>query len=336
MNILLTSAGRRGYMVKFFKDVIGTEGKVIAGNSSPIAPSFCYADESVVTPLIYDENYIPFLLHFCKEKQIKMIVPLFDVDLLVLAKHKQEFENQGTIVVVSDVNVIEQCNDKWKTYEFCMENHMDTARTFLDTTEVKRIISQGEMDYPVMIKPRWGMGSMGVYQADNELELDVLYQKCKRDIQNTYLKYEASFDMEHCVVIQQKLNGQEYGLDIINDLNGNYVNTIVRKKIAMRAGETDSAIVENNPDLVKWGEKVSKCLQHKANLDVDVFLDNKQIMLLEMNARFGGGYPFSHLAGVNLPDALIKWVQGKRIEDGCEVKHYNQLVQKDIGFVLQR
>jgi len=102
MNILLTSAGRRGYLVKYFKDVIGETGKVYVGNSSSLSPAFAYADCHVVTPLIYDANYIPFLKEYCLNNNITVIISLFDIDLYILACHKEEFKSMGIDIVVSD------------------------------------------------------------------------------------------------------------------------------------------------------------------------------------------------------------------------------------------
>ena len=156
------------------------------------------------------------------------------------------------------------------------------------------------------------MGSIGIYEADNELELDVFYRKVKQAVfRSPLLKYEATQDREQCVIVQKKIEGQEYGLDVINDLNRNYQTTIVKRKIAMRAGETDCAQIENIPELKALGEQLSKALGHIANLDVVVFLENGNPYVLEMNARFGGGYPFSHLAGVDLPQAIVNWLRGE-------------------------
>ena len=82
----------------------------------------------------------------------------------------------------------------------------------------------------MILKPRWGMGSIGIYKADNNEELEVFYKKLSREIFNTYLKYESSVDIEQSILIQEMIIGQEYGLDIINDLHGNYQNTIVKKE----------------------------------------------------------------------------------------------------------
>ena len=117
-NILLTSVGRRGYLVKYFKEALGSTGKVYVSNSSDISPAFNYADDSVVSPLIYDKGYIDFLLRYCKEKNIKAIISLFDIDLPILSKNKQRFKKKGIDVIVSDVEIIDICNDKWKTYNF--------------------------------------------------------------------------------------------------------------------------------------------------------------------------------------------------------------------------
>lgn len=333
MNLLITSAGRRGYIVEYFKEAIGNEGKVYVGNSSSLSAAFSYADGHVITPLIYDNAYIPFLIEFCKTNLIDFVISLFDIDLFVLAQNKEKFKEIGTEVIVSPPQVVDRCNDKWKTYLFCEENEINTAKTYVNLQEVYSDLKRNTLLFPLIIKPRWGMGSIAMFEAENDRELELLYEKCKRDIQKSYLKYEAAFDQEHCVIIQQKLTGAEYGIDIINDLNGNYCGNVVRKKYAMRSGETDCAAVVREEAVSEFADRLGKCSGHIGNMDVDVFVDNGEVWLLEMNARFGGGYPFSHLAGVNLPKAIVKWIKGEAVTDELTVKEYNRIIQKDISFV---
>lgn len=333
MNILVTSAGRRGYIVEYFKEALAGSGKVYAGNSGAISSAFYYADECVVTPLIYDKEYIPFLLEYCKKKQITIIVPLFDIDLFVLAQSKNMFKEQGISIIVSSESVIRICNDKWSTYQFCIQNNILTAKTYLNIEEAEREIQTKKINFPVVIKPRWGMGSLAIYQADDIDEMKCLYQKCRKDIQSTYLKYEAMIDVENCVIIQEKLQGQEYGMDIINNLEGEFCCSIIRVKYAMRAGETDCAAIVKMPKMQTIAEKISRVMRHIGNMDVDLFVEEDRVYLLEMNARFGGGYPFSHIAGINLPKAIIKWIKGEKIENEFAVQRYNRLIQKDICLI---
>ena len=333
MNILITSAGRRGYIVEYFKKVIGNEGKVYVGNSSSFSAAFPFADESVVTPLIYDKDYIPFLIDFCQANKVDFLLSLFDIDLRILAQNKQKFEEIGTKVIVSSLQVVDRCNDKWKTYLFCQENAIKTAKTYINIEDVLLAIKAGELKFPLIVKPRWGMGSLAVFEVNNAVELEVLYEKCKRDIRDTYLKYEAALDWKKCIIIQQKLSGFEYGVDIINDLNGNYCSNVVRKKYAMRSGETDCAVVVQDENISNFAKRLAKISGHIANLDVDVFVDGNEVYLLEMNARFGGGYPFSQIAGVDLPTAIVKWIKGEPLTNELMVKKYNNIIQKSISFV---
>lgn len=333
MNILLTSAGRRGYLVEYFKKALNGRGEVHVGNSTPFSPVFYYADHGVITPLIYDEHYIPFLLDYCVKHRISLLISLFDVDLYVLAQHKKEFAAAGVTVVVSEPKAIEICNDKWKTYQFCMENGLHTPKTFCGLADAKAALAEGILLYPVIIKPRWGMGSIAIYQAENEQELEVLSAKVGREIFESYLKYESAFDEKSCILFQEKINGQEYGLDVIHDLAGNHCLTVVRKKLAMRSGETDCAQVLTEPEIEEIGTKTGQALSHRGNLDMDVFAAKDGIYVLEMNARFGGGYPFSHLAGVDLPGAILKWVEGKPLEDELTIKRTGIVAQKDIRMI---
>jgi carbamoyl-phosphate synthase large subunit len=334
MNLLLTSVGRRSYLVEYFKKALEGQGKVFVANSTALSPAFLVADESVIVPEIYDPQYIPFLLRYCAEKNIKAIISLFDIDLPILARHKQDFERIGTKVLVSDSDFIDICNDKWKTYQFLRENGFQTPATYLELKKVKRDLKDGELHYPLMVKPRWGMGSIAVYEADNEAELDVFYLKIKRDIEKSYLKYESAQNMEESVLIQEKIDGQEYGMDVINDLEGEYVNTIVKLKRAMRFGETDCAMTVDEPIMHELGERIAQISHHIGNLDVDLFKTQEgECYVLEMNARFGGGYPFSHMAGVNLPQAIVNWLLGKTAEENLFIPKIGVLGQKDIRLV---
>ncbi|MFK4785479.1 ATP-grasp domain-containing protein [Fusobacterium sp. MFO224] len=334
MNILLTSVGRRSYLVKYFKEALNGEGKVFVSNSDNMTPSFEFADGAVVTPLIYDENYINFLKNYCLENKISLIISLFDIDLLVLAKHKQEFEELGIRIIVSDEKIIKICNDKWETFMFLKNKNFNVPKTYIDIESVKQDLKNKKLNYPLILKPRWGMGSIGLYEAENNEELEVLYRKVENKIEASYLKYESKNTKERNVLIQEKLKGQEYGLDIINDLEGNYCTTIVKKKNAMRAGETDCAETINSKDLKLEGKKVSRALKHVGNLDLDLFLCDGKDYVLEMNARFGGGYPFSHLAGVNLPLAIVKWAKEEKVDINSILKEKENVIgHKNIEIV---
>ena len=122
-------------------------------------------------------------------------------------------------------------------------------------------------------------------------------------------------------------------MDVINNLEGEYQNTIVKKKYAMRSGETDCAETIDSPELKALGKAISEKLHHVANLDMDVFVDNDKPFILEMNARFGGGYPFSHIAGVNLPLAIVKWLRSEEVDVSLLTERTGILAHKDIEIV---
>src|SRR5690606_10426320 len=113
---------------------------------------------------------------------------------------------------------------------------------------------------------------------------------------------------------QERLNSPEYGLDVINDLQGRYVTTFARRKLAMRAGETDRAVTIADERFTKAGARIGTTLRHVGNLDCDVFLREEEPVVLEMNPRFGGGYPFSHAAGAHVPAALVAWASKRDID----------------------
>ncbi|HCI56332.1 MAG TPA: carbamoyl phosphate synthase-like protein [Bacteroidales bacterium] len=312
MNILLSSVGRRSYMVRYFKKALGKNGLVHAGNSEETY-AMQIADRSVITPPIYDATYIDFLFDYCRQNDIKAIIPLFDIDLPVLSRYKEKFAHEGINIIVSDHEFVQICNDKWRTYIFLKENGFNTPHTFLSVADVISALKNGLLKFPLMIKPRWGMGSIGVFEADNENELLILFNKSLNSIKKSYLYYESQQNIEKSIIIQEKINGQEFGLDIFNDLSGRMLCCVPKKKLAMRAGETDYAEIIKNDQLGVIGARLSKLTKHIGNLDVDCFYANGNFYILELNCRFGGQYPFSHLAGVNFPKAIISMLSGEQV-----------------------
>lgn len=316
-------------MVNYFKEALQGKGLVHAANSVETY-AMNIADQSILTPLIFDGNYIEFLLDYCLKNKIKAVISLFDIDLLVLAKNKHKFAENQIALIVSDYEFIQICNDKWLTYNFLIKNGFNAPTSFLSTTDVLQALESNTISFPLIIKPRWGMGSIGIFEADNKEELLVLYQKTLNTIKNSYLNYESNQELNKSIIIQEKLLGDEYGLDIFNDLNGELLTCVPKKKLAMRAGETDSAEIIDNNKLSEIGEKLSQLSKHIGNLDVDCFWVDNKFYILEMNCRFGGQYPFSHLAGVNFPKALIKMILGENIEPNLLQPIIGTLGIKDI------
>ncbi|MGO2169057.1 hypothetical protein, partial [Pseudoalteromonas sp.] len=135
MNILLTSVGRRTYLVEYFKTALEElNGKVHAANSVETY-ALSQADAFTLTPQIYSDTYISFLLDYCKKNDISVIISLFDIDLPILANHKKVFKEQGIDVIVSEPEVIDICNDKWKTYQFLTKHNIKTPKTYIALTE---------------------------------------------------------------------------------------------------------------------------------------------------------------------------------------------------------
>lgn len=329
MNILLTSAGRRAYLVRYFKEALASSGKVYASNSH-YTLALKDADDYMITPLIYEEGYIPSIISYCKSKKIDAVVSLFDIDLLVLSKHESEFKNNGIDLILAPFNSVEICNDKWKTYLFLESNGINTPRTFLSIDNVTKSLNDGEISYPLIIKPRWGMASLSTYLAENEKELTVFYEKVKREIGKSYLKYESSFTPDNAIVIQEVALGQEYGIDVLNDLDSQFFGAYAKEKTVMRSGETDIGKIVSIKPFIGLSKKLSELIQHRGILSVDCFFDGQSLQVLEMNCRISGHYPLTHLAGLNVPELYVKWLNNETVDANQFSVEEGLVITKDL------
>ena len=308
MNILFTCAGRRTYLLKYFKEQLNGDGLIIGADMQLSAPALSVADIAVAVPGVYDEHYVDTLLRVCQQYQVNMLISLNDLELPILADAKARFVEKGICLVVSDQEVIDICFDKYQTAKFVRSIGLKAPKTFLTLQEAKDAIKSGELNFPVVLKPRWGSGSIGIEVAEDEEDLDMMYALLKKKVKKTILA-TASVGDEY-IMIQQMIRGKEYGLDVMNDLRGNHVAVAVKEKLAMRAGETDKAVTVDLPVVREIGKEIGTHLKHIGNLDCDILEQDGEYFVLELNPRFGGGFPFSYEAGVNLPKAMIAWAKG--------------------------
>jgi carbamoyl-phosphate synthase large subunit len=313
MNILLSCSGSRNYLIEYFRTALAGSGRVFVCDSNPDAVSLQEADRGFIMPRSSHPEYFDRLLAICQQHQIGLLISLNDLELPLLARERDRFLAIGTIPVISDPVAIDICFDKWKTYKFLKQNNISTPKTYRSLADALEAITIGELRFPLVVKPRWGAGSIGIEFPQDSEELELAYKLLRKRLTTTILATVSSIDPDRCVLIQERIVGEEYGLDIINNLDAKYATTFVKRKLSMRGGETDRAISVNNPHLSAIGEKVGRHLNHIGNLDCDVLSGPNGYYVLELNPRFGGGYPFSHVAGANLPAALIAWATGQPV-----------------------
>lgn len=328
MNILFTCAGRRTYLLKYFKENMGDGDKVVATDMQLSAPALQVADVKLQVPAVYDPKYVDITLQICKEQKIDALLSLNDLELPILAENKAMFEAEGVKVIVSDPSVIDIAFDKYKTAQWVESLGLKSPKTYVRLEDAKHALETGELHFPLFMKPRWGSGSIGLESIADMKELDIYYHLLMKKIKKTILA-TASVGDEY-IMIQEKLTGSEYGLDVMNDLEGNNVAVSVKQKLAMRAGETDKAVTVDLPEVREIGHKIGNALKHIGNLDVDVMQNkNGEYCVLELNPRFGGGFPFSYEAGVNLPKAIIEWVKGNKVDASILQSEYGRMFSKN-------
>lgn len=293
MNILFTNAGRRTYIIENLlrsSKERNLDIEIHVCDTSLDNASFWVAPgiQHHLTPYVSEqpEEYVSLIKSICREHQIQMLIPLMDFELSLIAGIREELKEYGTTAVVSDQHIIDMCLDKNSMSKFCLAQDILTPAIYT---------SKEDVDYPVILKRALGSGSVGLKLAQNATDL---------------LDYDPGRDL-----LQQFIQGQEYGLDIFNDLQGRFQYASFRKKIAMRSGETDKAEVFYDQGLWDYCEKLSKKIMHVGNMDADIIVNEEgEIFLIDLNPRFGGGYPFNWLAGVDGVGALLDLAFGKPVK----------------------
>ena len=280
-TILFTAIGRRVELVQAFKSsyaALELETSILATDAEPaLAPASYFVDQCFKVPKTDDEGYVDYLLAICKAKEVDLLIPLFEPEFPLLAARRCEFEKLGILLLLSERKVLDICQDKWLTYNFFTTHGIITPKTWRENNFPK------ETFFPVFVKPRKGMGSRGAQKVDNIKQLELILQQ----------------DVE--LLIQEYIQGKEYTLDILADLEGRVLSVVPRERLEVRAGEVSKSRTVYRRDLIEQGKNIVETLGAIGPVTVQCIDNGKDVYWIEVNPRFGGGVPLAIRAGVDYP-----------------------------------
>ena len=311
LNVLLTCAGRRHYLATYFNQALGQSGRVVGTDMDLSAPALQACDVARQVPGVFDPGYLDELKKVILEENIHMVFSLNDLEVGLLAENREALEQEtGATFYVPPVQTLEVCADKWRTFEFAQEIGVAAPETFLTVAGAINALELGRVQLPLIIKPRWGSASIGLYVVETREDLEAGFEACRKAVAKSAL---SSLGAEDSVIIQEVIQGPEYGVDILYGRQESFIGFTAKKKLAMRAGETDKAVTVAPEPFQEIVAKIAAALPHRGNMDCDFLERDGKFYLLEFNPRFGGGYPFTHLAGANHVQMLLDNYQGRAL-----------------------
>ena len=318
-NIIITNVGRRGYLVEYIKEIKSFIGKVFVSDCDATASGLYGNNDGrfiLPRPVDNEELYVQELTKLCKAQQIGIVIPVIDPEIFILSKYRAQMLKEGINVIVSDKRVLDICYDKLQMNEFLSSNGFLVANTYTNLDSFTQALNEAKIQFPVIVKPVYGSGSVETSIVDNLDKVKSLFHEG--------------------LMIQEVLTGTEYGCDVFNTFEKEPVRCVVKKKISMRSGETDKSITVDNKELQQVGIELGKKLGHIGNLDFDVFETEEGPYIIDINPRFGGGYPATHVAGCNHLDLLIRMCNGEKIKPDFDSYKKGLLVMKVINVVMHQ
>ena len=290
MNILILSCGTRNKVVQYFKKALAGRGSVVATDMSPYAPALYDADQHYIVPRMTARGYLEVILDICRKEHIDGVLSLIDPELSLLAANRQRFADVETMVIGSDYEQCERSLDKMEMYHWLVEHGYRCARSYVDADA----FFADEVPYPVFVKPVRGSASLSINKAHDRETVEFLLNHSEG------------------MMIQEFLHGQEIGADVYIDMiSGEVVSIFTKKKLLMRAGETDKAVSFKDEKLFALIECFAKESGFRGQIDIDIFEINGEYYISEVNPRFGGGYPHAYECGVDHMKLIINNLNGQ-------------------------
>lgn len=326
MNILILSAGTRNKIVQYFRKALAGRGLVIATDCSDIAPAIYDADRFHIVPRMTEPGYLDVILKICEEENVTGVLSLIDPELSLLAQNREKFAAVGTTVIGSSFELCEMSLDKFQMYNWLTAHRYRCAKSYMNKEAFFADVAAGLISYPVFVKPARGSASISISKVYDRETIELL------------------FAHEDGLMIQEFLDGQEIGADVYIDMVSHEVVSIfTKKKLKMRAGETDKAVSFKDEKLFALIERFVKEAGYNGQIDIDIFEVNGEYYISEVNPRFGGGYPHAYESGVDHMKLILNNLEGKandsvigRYEIGTVMMKYNEvMVRRETNAVSQ-
>lgn len=320
INILILSAGTRNKVVQYFRKVFAGKGNVIATDMSNLAPALYDADKYYIVPRMTAPNYLDVILDICKKEKITGVLSLIDPELSLLAENVRKFDAIGTKVIGSSYELCEMALDKFQMYNWLTEHNYKCAKSYMDKEAFYADVEAGRISYPVFVKPARGSASIAISKVYDKETVELLFAHDKG------------------LMIQEFLDGQEIGADVYIDLiSKEIVSIFTKKKIKMRAGETDKAVSFKDAKLFALIEKFVSEAGYVGQIDIDIFEINGEYYISEVNPRFGGGYPHAFESGCDHMSLIAENLAGRvnsasigNYDDGICMMKYNEVCIKKL------
>lgn len=282
MNVLILSAGTRNKIVQYFRRTLAGSGKVIATDMSNLAPAIYEADKYYIVPRMDAPGYLEVILDICEKEKITGVLSLIDPELSLISRYADRFAALGTTVIGSSYELCEMSLDKFQMYRWLETHGYRCAKSYMDKEAFFADVDAGLITYPVFVKPARGSASISISKVYDRETVELL------------------FAHEDGLMIQEFLDGQEIGADVYIDMVSHEVVSIfTKKKLKMRAGETDKAVSFKDEKLFALIERFVKDAGYNGQIDIDIFEVDGEYYISEVNPRFGGGYPHAYESGVD-------------------------------------
>ncbi len=292
MNVLVSSAGRRGALIRLLRDAVAPYGgRVYATDAGAWSAACRLADGWSRVPRCDDPAFVEATLAICRRHEIQLLIPTIDTELPVFAQHREAFLRQGVHVAISGVGTVAVAYDKLATDEFLVAAGLPTVRRFDPAT----VAARDDLAFPLIVKPRFGSASKGVQRVQDREEL-------------TFFLKRTEFPL-----VQEVAQGREYTINFFVDRHRQLLTATPHRRVETRGGEVSKCVTEKQPELMATADRLAQMLPDAwGPLCFQAFLDEAGgVKIIEINARLGGGYPIAHQAGANFLAYLIDDALGK-------------------------
>jgi carbamoyl-phosphate synthase large subunit len=285
-GVLFTCAGQRVDIVTAFRRA---GAWTLATDVNQLAPALYHADAHAFVPRVDDPTYVDALRSLVLEHEVRLIVPLTDLDHGVLSRAKDRL---GALVLLPEPEVVDALADKWLAHSLFVERGIGSPATWLPD-EVP-----ADVEFPVLVKARNGFGSRGIYRCRDRGELDF------------FLGYATEDSM-----VQACCRGEEFSIDVFCDLDSRCLNAVPRTMIESKGGESIKGMTIADDELVEVGRRVSETLGLVGPANVQCFREpDGGHLVTDINPRFGGAFPLPTAAGSRYPELALALAAGERPE----------------------